>query len=526
MEEELDYSKLKYALYARKSTEDETRQVRSIEDQESECRAMARRIGLHIVEPTIVEERSAKKPHKRPLFRQMLNDIIKGKYDAILAWNPDRLARNMLEGGEIIDLVDQGVIKDLKFVTHHFTKDANGKMLLGMAFVLSKQYSDKLSQDVTRGVRRSFDEGKTPTPKHGYMRDKDGFYKPDGTNFDLVVKAWELRKEGVSLDEINEYMNKSGYARQTKTGKTVKMSPQVLGRLFKDPFYYGILIQRDQKVDLRGLYRFTAAIKEETYNAVQQLTYRRIKPNKSYVASFYPLKRLVLCSFCDGYMYIAPSTGGTNKTRYLFARCDNKGCARKKKSIRMINVFNFIYDFLEKGLGFTEVEYDDYYSRVIKLSDQKKEELSMDLHSKQSSLKWLKADIRERSLGMVKLKPGSSIWEINENKIAELTQQQQALEIEIDSIEAKMTNPDTDRLNVKDFLNLSKNAATIVQSANAVVKDQICRFIFLNLKVNEEKVLSYQLKEPFATLLKQRQLSSSRGGRTRTAGLTVPNGAL
>jgi hypothetical protein len=46
-------------------------------------------------------------------------------------------------------MVDEGVIKDLRFVTHYFTNDANGKMLLGMAFVLSKHYSDDLSQKVT-----------------------------------------------------------------------------------------------------------------------------------------------------------------------------------------------------------------------------------------------------------------------------------------------------------------------------------------------------------------------------------------
>ena len=50
-------------------------------------------------------------------------------------------------------MVDNETIKDFKFVTHVYSPDANGKMLLGMAFVLSKQYSDKLSQDVTRGVR-------------------------------------------------------------------------------------------------------------------------------------------------------------------------------------------------------------------------------------------------------------------------------------------------------------------------------------------------------------------------------------
>ena len=43
----------------------------------------------------------------------------------------------MKEGGEIIDMIDYGSIKDLQFVTHTFSNDANGKMLLGMAFVMS-----------------------------------------------------------------------------------------------------------------------------------------------------------------------------------------------------------------------------------------------------------------------------------------------------------------------------------------------------------------------------------------------------
>ena len=45
-------------------------------------------------------------------------------------------------------------------------------MLLGMSFVLSKQYSDDLSQKVSRGVRRNFAEGKSAIPKHGYLRTK------------------------------------------------------------------------------------------------------------------------------------------------------------------------------------------------------------------------------------------------------------------------------------------------------------------------------------------------------------------
>ena len=66
----------------------------------------------------------------------------------------------------------------------------------------------------------------------------------------------------------------------------------------------------------------------------------------------------------------------------------------------------------------------------------------------------------------------------------------------------------------EQFLNLFKNASTIVKSADEHQKDVICREVFLNFSVDDEKVASYQLKEPFTTLLKLRQVQLSRGGET------------
>jgi DNA invertase Pin-like site-specific DNA recombinase len=112
----------------------------------------AEHLQINIVK-IIKEKESAKEPNIRPKFRFMLDQIKKGKYDAILSWHPDRLSRNMMEAGEIIDLLDKKIIKSLKFPSFEFTNDPSGKMLLGMAFVLSKQYTDKLSTDVARGIR-------------------------------------------------------------------------------------------------------------------------------------------------------------------------------------------------------------------------------------------------------------------------------------------------------------------------------------------------------------------------------------
>ena len=511
MEEELDVTKLKYVLYARKSTDDPQRQIRSIPDQIFECKQLADRLGINIVK-TLEETKSAKKPGNRPIFRQMLNDLKRGVYDGILAWNPDRLSRNMKEGGEIIDMVDENEIIDLKFVTHPFTRDANGKMLLGMAFVLSKQYSDDLSQKVTRGVRRGFAEGKSPVPKHGYFRDKRGLYQPDGKDFELIVNVWHLRSEGTSYNEIVKFLDSSGYSRKTRTGREIKITKQILTKVFKDPFYYGILIQNGQSNDLRGIYNFQPAITEEIYNKVQQLTYRKIKPYKGSRTAFYPLKMMIICSYCGSNMYVGPSTGHTR--RYLLARCPGKTCPRKDKSIRMKIVFGFVYGFLKDGLNFTGKEYREYYDNLAQLADQKREKLTIEIHSKQGYLKTVKSELEERALNMYKLEKDSDTWKINDNKINELGSERQDVEGQIAKIKQQITGPNADRLSLESFLNLSKNANRIVQSANAVIKDEICREIFANFTVDSEKVLSYQLKEPFATLLKHRQMLSGRGERT------------
>ena len=76
----------KFFLYARKSTDVEDKQVRSIEDQLAELRAYAKTEGLNIVEE-FIEKQSAKIPG-RPIFNTMLDRIVKGETNGILAWHP------------------------------------------------------------------------------------------------------------------------------------------------------------------------------------------------------------------------------------------------------------------------------------------------------------------------------------------------------------------------------------------------------------------------------------------------------
>ena len=98
--------KVKYCLYARKSTEQDEKQALSIDSQIKEMMAIAERDGLEIVDIRR-EAHSAKDSGQRPIFKELLEDIRRGRYTGILTWAPDRLSRNAGDLGSVVDLMDE-----------------------------------------------------------------------------------------------------------------------------------------------------------------------------------------------------------------------------------------------------------------------------------------------------------------------------------------------------------------------------------------------------------------------------------
>ena len=162
----------KFFLYARKSTDEPERQVLSIEAQMFELREFAKKEGLNIVRE-FVESKTAKEPG-REIFNEMISRIEEKEAEGILAWHPDRLARNSIDGGRIIYLVDTGKITTLKFPTFWFDPTPQGKFMLSIAFGQSKYYVDNLSENIKRGVRQKLRSGIWPAKAPlGYINDKN-----------------------------------------------------------------------------------------------------------------------------------------------------------------------------------------------------------------------------------------------------------------------------------------------------------------------------------------------------------------
>ena len=213
---------MKYIAYCRKSTDEKDRQVLSIESQIEELKEFAKKENLEVVE-FVTEAKTAKEPG-REKFNEIIKRIQKGEIQGILAWHPDRLARNSIDGGRIIYLLDTEKLQDLKFPTFWFENTPQGKFMLSIAFGQSKYYIDNLSENIKRGVRQKLRRGEWPLKApYGYLNEvKQRNIVIDPEKSKIVKKAFKLFLEGKTFTEISKYMGGFGIAK--KDGKPFKIN--------------------------------------------------------------------------------------------------------------------------------------------------------------------------------------------------------------------------------------------------------------------------------------------------------------
>jgi site-specific DNA recombinase len=164
--------KVKYVLYARKSTESEERQVLSIDSQIKEMLELAERDGLEVVEIRR-ESHSAKESGQRPVYKEILEDVRRGRFNGILTWAPDRLSRNAGDLGSIVDLMDQQLLMEIRTYGQQFKNSPNEKFLLMILCSQAKLENDNKSINVKRGLRTRVEMGLWPGPAPtGYLKEK------------------------------------------------------------------------------------------------------------------------------------------------------------------------------------------------------------------------------------------------------------------------------------------------------------------------------------------------------------------
>ena len=234
---------MKYIAYCRKSREEQDKQILSIEAQIAELQDFAKRENLEISE-FITEAKTAKVPG-REQFAQVLKKIEKGLAGGIVAWHPDRLARNSIDGGKIIYLLDTGKLRDLKFPSFWFENTPQGKFMLSIAFGQSKYYVDNLSENVKRGIRQKIRNGVWPSKAPlGYFNEpRTRTIEVHSGKAKLVKRAYQLFAEGgKTFVQISKFLAKSAITK--RSGKPLGIDQ--VRHLLSNKFYVGILKLNDE----------------------------------------------------------------------------------------------------------------------------------------------------------------------------------------------------------------------------------------------------------------------------------------
>ena len=311
---------MKYVGYCRKSTDEKEKQVLSIDQQIYELKEFALREKIEIVD-FLIEKQSAKVTGRK-VFGSLIERIEKGEIQGIVAWNPDRLARNSIDGGKIIYLIDEGKLKDLKFPTHWFDNTPQGKFMLSISFGQSKYYVDNLSQNVVRGLHYKLKQGLWPTmAPFGYKNDRNTrgiilepkISKIIKISFDKFVSG-----EITSIKGVQNLLTKNKII--GKFGKPITLTK--VKKMLSNPFYFGLMNYGGDSV--MGTHH--CLVSKRNFDLVQEKLAKR--DDKRPHTNIFPFTGFIKCSECgcgitaEKHFKNYPKTRG--KVEYTYYRCTKK----------------------------------------------------------------------------------------------------------------------------------------------------------------------------------------------------------
>jgi DNA invertase Pin-like site-specific DNA recombinase len=310
---------MKYFIYCRKSSEEDSRQTQSLDTQQRILLDLASNLNLEIVD-IIKESKSARSDQNRPLFTNMLDRITKGDADAVLVVHTDRLARNFIDAGFIIKFIEQGVLKEVRTPTSVFN-NVPSLMYMGFDFVFASHYSRDLSVKVKAGNESKLLKGEYPSyAPIGYINIKPGNgIEPDPIRAPFIKRAFELfSTRDYSAKTLSRKLYEEGF--RSRNGK--KEHASQIHRMLINPEYYGV-IRRKGKL-YTGKHR--PLISKSLFDQAQEIFLDKSRPKKQTYDFIF--RDFLVCENCG-----CKVTAGISKGKYIYYRCTNgKGsCDQHKK---------------------------------------------------------------------------------------------------------------------------------------------------------------------------------------------------
>ncbi len=307
---------MRVATYCRIST-DEERQPFSLEAQTDRLASyVASQPGWNIVR-SFADQMSGK-TLDRPALQQALADARQGRFDLLLVFKVDRLARSTLGLARILeDLEAAGVV--FRSSSEPFdTGTAAGRMMVQMLGVFGEFEREMIVERTRMGLAKKASKGEWTggTPPFGYRYDSDRrVLEPTDEESALVHRVFTLyadRRWGSAA--IARWLNDT--CRTTRRG--ARWTPKTVLDVLRNPTYVGALPFRGEVhpgsheliVDPELFDRVQAILKERGQNY----------PLRSSNSTAYVLTSLMRCGRC-GHGFVGTAAHGRGGTTYRYYSC-------------------------------------------------------------------------------------------------------------------------------------------------------------------------------------------------------------
>lgn len=475
---------MNYVIYCRRSSESAERQVLSIDAQERELRELASKNNLKVVK--VFKESMSAKDEGRPVFGEMMKFIKSGKAQGILAWKLDRLARNFIDAGLVMDMLGKKIIGEIR-TNERIYLPSDNVLMPSVEFGMANQYVRDLSVNVKRGNREKLSRGEWPNhAPFGYLNDKaTKTIIVDQQNRKYIVRAFELYASGNhSFKEVSDILYREGL--RSSCGKKVYKS--LIHRIILNPFYMGIMVREGKYY--KG--KHEPIVSKELFDSARQVTEDECRPRKQKL--FFPLRGFLSCYSCGCKLTASKKKGHD----YYYCTNGRQKCEEHKTYMREEYLYPLVGRILE-SLHFDEELVEIMYEAArerASMNFEYTEDITKGIQNTLESLKTKEARLLDSYLAE---QIGQELYEA---KITEIGNQRVALEQQLSRVQFGTGSAESTLEPIKKvFLDASRASKEFLESED-FEKGLKLQNILWNLSFKDGNIVSYQFKKEFEVIAK------------------------
>lgn len=337
------------AIYARVSTIEQAEEGYSIDEQIRVLNKFCEREGYLVYDEYVDRGISGKNISGRPAIQRLLLDAEQKKFEVVLVWKMNRLARKSLDLMNIVEKLDSKNIAFRSYTERYETETSTGKLQFQLMAAIAEYERNNIAENVKMGMIARAKEGRWNGGQVlGYdvveissdnRKRKDTHLVINEREANTVQLIFQMYSSGHGYKSIANYINKKGY--RTKKGKTFSLN--AIKIIVTNPVYAGYIrynVRKDWNEKRRNNINpnpiiqkgeHEPIISEEVWQIAQNVYQSRsCKPNRIHDGEF-PLTGIMRCPACGAGMVISRTTNtlkdGTKRVLeyYVCGAWKNKG---------------------------------------------------------------------------------------------------------------------------------------------------------------------------------------------------------